>query len=242
MTIQSVLDLITQAARKLNVIQQGQTLSGSEAADLFLILNGVVDQINSNRPDLFAVAEQAFALTSTKQDYLIGPGAADFNQPRPVRIQNASCLVGALRRPVNLLDAVAWGGITDRSSNGNIVENVYYDYGYPIAGLHVNPIPIGAMSIVATIWTVLAQFSTLADPVNLPPAYWDMLVYRTAIRAASEYGAQITPELAGLSSEATAHVEAFNAANLTPAMKQELLPAVGLPQAPPQQGQPTQGQ
>lgn len=230
----TVRELITNALLHISAIGQGQTPNGSEMANGFAQLNTMILGWNSARENVFSLTELQLGLINGVQSYTMGPGGS-LSGIRPVAIQNAAFRISGttvvLR--MNLLTAREWNGIPDREASGNVLEDVYYDYAFPVATIQVNPVPIGAPILLLMAWIPFTSFADIDAPVSLPDAYPQALEYGLAIRMASWYGIQAPPEKVQMAMQFKADMQRFNQEHVFGITKQETIPTVGVPQGAP---------
>ena len=62
-------DLIERSLRTIGVLASGETATGSDAADSFTTLNGMMDSWATQRLTIYHTARTAFNLTASQQDY-----------------------------------------------------------------------------------------------------------------------------------------------------------------------------
>ncbi len=195
-----VIDVISSAMRLCGSLAPGEVPNGSEGADFFQRLNDRIDELNSDRGNLLPSANIALTPASPKAAYKIGPGAADFNQPRPAVIESFSHVVGGLQHDVELVSSDNYASIRDRSATSLVVSKLWCDYGNPIATLTVWPIPSVTPTFQLFSWSLIPQFATLFDTVALPPAWQKFLQFDLALNIAADLGTpdnilnQITPQ------------------------------------------------
>src|SRR5579872_6037210 len=231
-----VLDLITRAATRVGILQQGETLNGSESTDAFNALNDMLDAWNTDRLNIYTVGQAQYALTATVQAYPIGPTAsAPFNVNRPVLIQSASIILPGttIRQPMRIMTSAEFPRIKERGLTGVLPDKLYCDYAAPNATLYVHPIPSGTPTLELYAWSALAAFVTLQDTVTFPPGYVEAIVFNLALKLAPEYGQQVDSLIAQTAMGSKQAMRALNAQMLQGAVGTEAetsLPIIGEPQ------------
>ncbi len=241
-----VQDLINQALLDLGVLQAGQTPSADDSAICFAKLNNLLDSWNLEEAHLYTMAKQALNLTATKNSYQIGPGAADFNQARPVRIRRANAIVAGVHLPMEVIAYSGEAEIEDPAATSVRPLKLYNDYAAPISNLIVYPTPAagswGTAQLELYTWVILPPFVTLQDVITLPTGYQEALEYNLAVRMAPIMGRNITQDLALLAADRKAALRAYNTRLLNgeigetlAAPPAEVTPAQPMAPAPPQQ-------
>lgn len=216
--------IFTQAWVDLGVGSPGETPSASESSNGLNKLNQLLDSYSGARDMIYEILLTAFALTPNLQSYDMGPtAAAPFNVQRPVKIETVNIVltgVGGtgIRIPVTkMFTEEEWAAIPDRGATGTTPIGIYIDPKVPNLTLNFYPVPlvVTPTSVELGTWTAVQQFATLATNINLPPAYYRMLVLAEQIEIAPTYG-QVNPtiiaERATQLKEAVAIVRAINSA------------------------------
>ena len=229
-----VIDVISSAMRLCGSLAPGETPNGSESTDFFQRLNDRIDELNADRGNLLPTTYTALAAGSAKATYAIGPSASDFNQARPVVIESFSHVVGGLQHDVEIVSSDNFASIRDRAATSLVVSKVFCDFAYPIANLHVWPVPSATPTFSMFAWTELSQFSTLYDTISFPPAWQKFLQFDLALNIAADLGtpdnilAQITPQAV----QAFTNMRALNQQYFTTAKGNVMMgniPTVGVP-------------
>lgn len=206
--------------RLAGAIGVGRDLTNDESRDGLLALNGVVDQLATQRLAIYQEVRTLFPLTANQQTYTIGPGG-NFNVARPMYFSRASVLTQVNAPPGEPLE-LALEILTTQDFQTQIpVKNipsvlplaVYYDYGNVggLATIWLYPVPsISDLQLILYLPTAVAQFVDLTTSVTLTPGYYDLLVFQTAVNYASEFGLDILPAVVAKAQEAMANVKRSN--------------------------------
>lgn len=195
-----VIDIISSAMRLCGSLAPGEVPSASEATDFFNRLNDRIDELNTDRGNLLPSTSVNLVPGNAKATYKIGPGAADFNQPRPAVIESFSHVIGGVQHDVEVISSDNYASIRDRAATSAIVLKLFCDFGNPIANLTVWPIPSSAPTFQLFAWTLIPQFITIFDTVALPPAWSKFLQFDLALNIQADLGtpaniiASITPQ------------------------------------------------
>ncbi len=246
-----VIDLLNAAARECGSLATGETLNASEYQDFFERLLNMQEGWNTDRENLFVVETQTLTALTAKAAYQIGPGAADFDQERPLLIQTASQVLGGITESLELVDSTNFASIQDKAATSKLILRMYCDYGFPIATLSVWPVPTAAPVFELYTQTPLPTWGTIFDMIALPGSYIRALRLNLAIDISSELG---TPDniLAGIvprAQSAMIEMRRLNQQFLASQLNSNstgTIPTVGVPRttginlANPQPGGPTQ--
>lgn len=218
----TVLDLCTASARKLQLLYQGQSLSASDGEVLLDALNALIDRMNADRTALFAMKFKRYTLTAHKGTYSIGIGATDFNEARPILIQpdGVSINIGGLAHPIKTYTQPEWTQIRETTNEQVCPEGLYCDYNWPVATIRLNGVPTGATTTYLDMWSWqgIPLFGALTDSVDLPPAYYEALVYNLAVSAAPEFDKEPTQVVAAKAQDAKMALSQFNAMQIPGAL------------------------
>ena len=90
--------------------------------------------------------------------------------------------------PLDIIEAREdWNRIGYKGISG-FPSSVFYDSGFPMGTLYVNPIPGPQFELHLSLKQALAEFSDSATDINLPAQYHEALLYNLAVRLAPMYG------------------------------------------------------
>lgn len=186
----TALDLFTAALRVTGSLGTGEVPSADDAAVVMEAFNLMLDQMATERTNLYTDTLEVFPLVATQPEYLIGPGAANFNTTRPVLIKNANIIIPGTsgRRPMSILGSEAFMSLGERLLSGVFPDKLYCNYASPIAKIYVHPVPSGVISLELMSWAQLTQVVGLTDILNFPPGYLEELKYNLALKIAPEFG------------------------------------------------------
>jgi hypothetical protein len=190
-------DLITESAISLRVLRPGEGLNTEEYAQGLSILNELLDAWQAVRLLIYAIVRATYTLVGNQQTYQIGPGAADFNTTRPIRIEAATLLASGGRQfPLELINHRQWLDILQSTAAGNFPRKLYNDSAFPISKLYLWPVPSGTPQLVLDTWQQLITLPALTTTVALPPAFQEAIRYNLALRVAAMLGVlQIPPDV-----------------------------------------------
>src|SRR5580658_3924081 len=124
--------IITNSLIALNVIDAGGSVSGSENADLLTELNTMLDGWVTDETLIPSIATAQYALVGAQNPYVIGPGGADFNVPRPVRIEAAyqvsTIAGGKTRKPIRIVGSKTYFAHGDLAAAASTIDELYPDW------------------------------------------------------------------------------------------------------------------
>ena len=201
------IDLMRSSFRASGVLRPGQQPNNSEITDSLFVLNSMLESFSLESLIIYEVRRTEYTLTGASS-YTIGPGG-DFDQPRPLRIERAGYIYNTLESPTSVISNQRWamgGGPT----NPGGFTGVYYDKAFPVATIHLRPVPTTASHLALYAWQPLTQIVSESETVELPPGYADAVRYNLAVRIAAEWGRQPRPDVLQLAIESKAIVKSFN--------------------------------
>ena len=191
----TVLSLITRCLKDAGVIGVGQSASAEDANDAFDKLNAMLAQMSLRRWLVYQLVDTALSSTGALS-YSIGPGC-DFNVPRPDRIEGAFCRQVSTPQgvdwPLAIIEAHEDYNRITLKTLGSLPGSVFYDSGYPTGKLYFWPVPTGGVYELHVLTKLpLTAFTSLTQPIVLPPEYEEALVYNLAVRLRPAY--QLPPD------------------------------------------------
>lgn len=237
MATPTLLDLITEVMTDIGELGVGNTPSPEDAAYIMGKTNEMLASNSSERLNIYALQVLQLRLLAQKPSYSLGPGAVDFNQARPIKIEGAVILTPVavtsdlISSPLDLIGESQYRAIGDLSATANVPEKLYPDYAFPIMNLKPYPQPRCAMAtfLQLTVWLPLQQFAALTDQFNMPPEYQAFFVQNLKIVIMIAYGHQIDQVTADQALTYKQRIQQLNAQNPNLALFNGIPPAT--PQA-----------
>jgi hypothetical protein len=172
-------DIITDALTDIGVVMAGESPAAEDSAYGLRVLNRMVDSWASEKLTVLGLGTTTCSLSGAAS-YTIGTGGA-INVARPAQI--ASVVVRLSNGSEKRADPVspqAWDDIIDKARTGAFADRYYYDNGYPMGIIYLNPMPATG-TLEVKHYKVITGFSTLATTVDYPPGYQRALVTNLAI-------------------------------------------------------------
>lgn len=214
----NALDLISSSMRLVGALASGETPTGAEASDAFLVLNQMLDSWTADRLTVFTTNIGEFSLTPGQQTYTYGAGG-NFNAARPAKITSASIVslsnpAQPLELPIEMYSDDDWQSIPLKNFNTTLPMGVYDDGGFPLRSLTYIGIPTAAVKTRLYSWSPLSQFPDLVTDVPFPPGYPEALRYNLALRLIAEMPGEYNPIMVAtagtLAVESLARIKSIN--------------------------------
>lgn len=178
-------DIISRGLRQLRILDIDSSADSQQLANGLIVLNGLVDEWNSESQTLYEEQEETFTLTGATS-YTIG-SSGTFNTVRPEKIISAFYRLSNVDyQPLVLTSKVNWDVIQGKTTPG-YPDVLWYDEAYPLGVIHLYPNPVSGTLVLSTL-KQLTEFAASSTTVSLPPAYRDALTYNFAVRYSSEGG------------------------------------------------------
>lgn len=174
----------------------GVTQNPEELQDGFDTLNAMLDGWNSQRLMIYTITRYLFQLVSGQQSYSIGPGAADWDFPRPPRIEVASCVIISdpnypLEQPIAPMTYQQWQTLPVKSTTSPIPQSFYYDQQFPIGNVFFYPVPSaqdsGTNQVALYVWATIPALQGFDQEISFPPQYLECIQYNLAVRLAERF-------------------------------------------------------
>lgn len=218
----SVLDIINSAARKINILQVGETLQDDDANVALYQFSNMIDSWSNQRLLIYEIQSMIFNFTSGQQVYTLGPGGdwdtSIYGLARPIRIEDAYVIYanGANSQAVDLrikpLNSSQWASIAVKSTTSTFATAYYDDGNFPLRNISFWPIPTSAQSIRLWTWQPLVDFTAanLTTLVEYPPGYVRAFEYNLAIALAAEWGKSIDESVVAIADSTLASIRSSN--------------------------------
>lgn len=207
-------DLVKAAMRLIQVSAVDTDLTAAELNDGMQSLNRMIDQWGLEELMLYQVTRETFGLVASQNPYSIGIGG-DFDTVRPVKIVGAYLTIqtGALPvdYPMQIVEYDDYNAIRLKTLTTNFPSYLYYQPSYPLGQCYIYPIcAVSNESITLTSWKPLPIITDPTAYIELPPGYWEALVFNLAIRIAEEYQFQIRPTTVALAQNSLRLIKRIN--------------------------------
>lgn len=203
--------IIKKALQKNGVLTKGESPSGDEASDGLDALNALLGSWSNDSLLMYARLIESFPLVSGKAKYTIGVGG-DFNTTRPLQILSAYTRIGSIDYAMNIVNEIAYDGITQKNISSSIPPVLFYDGNSPLGSISIYPVPT-----VGTIYMrsekQLTEFATIDTELDLPPGWERALIYNLAMELAPDYGQPVTQEIYQIANTALGKIRTAVARN-----------------------------
>lgn len=192
----TVIDLISQALKDINVLGVGEVAEADMASDGLALLNQMIGQWQAQKMYTPGEHEVIFSVTGA-QTYSIGPGGA-VNVPVPVSIDAAFYRQGGIDYQIEVLNSFEdYQAITLKLISGTIPDAIFYQRDLPLGTIYVWPQPSGG-EIHLTTRDLLTTYTTLTQNLSVPPEYELAMRYSLAELMMPSYGIVNRPDINGL--------------------------------------------
>lgn len=187
----TVQTLINRSLRLLGVIGSGDSPTSDETSDCLTAINALLDSWRNERLMAYSLQEVTLTLTSGDSSYSIGSGA-DIDTTRPVRIEYAYIKSDGIDYPLKIVDAERFALISDKTTQTDIPELIYYNPTLSNGAVSLWPVPSEANTLYIGLVVPLTAFSDAGDTVTLPPGWEQAIAFNGAIMAGPEFGREVS--------------------------------------------------
>lgn len=115
-----------------------------------------------------------------------------------------------LSRGMSILTAKQFSAIREKGLPGMPLD-VYLDQNAPNSGFHVWPVPNLAYVIQFYYWAALQKFAAVTDTLELPPAYYDAIVWNLAMALAPSYRRPVPASVVAIAAKTKKTIQEINA-------------------------------
>lgn len=207
-------DLVTQCLKEAGVLGVGQTANAEDSNECWFRIQAMLQQWERKRWLVYHLVDLSKVSTGAAS-YSVGPGGdidTGAGTVRPAKIESAflrqlvTSAPNQVDYPLEVLQS--WEDFSRIRLKSLVAfpQAVFLDAGWPLATLHIYPIPNA--TIYETHLQVLAQlpvkYATLATLVNLPYEYYYAILTNGALRLRPKYQIPTYPgdPLPGLAKDA----------------------------------------
>ena len=178
-------DIMNRGFRQLRIVDIDSTADATQLANGLIVINGLIDEWNSESQTLYEEQEETFTLTGATS-YTIG-SSGTFDTVRPEKIISAFYRISnSDYHPLVLTSKANWDVIQGKT-NAGYPNILWIDEAYPLGVIHLWPNPASGTLVLSTL-KQLTEFAATSTTVSLPPAYRDALTFNFAVRYAPEGG------------------------------------------------------
>lgn len=208
----TALQLITSAARLVQVVRKTQALSADEAMDGLECLNDLLDSWTNNGLLVTSRSWEFFTVTNAVS-YSIGPGQT-LNTVRPLNIKTAFTRVNTIDYPLEILLDEEYESIIYKSLTTNYPQYINYDNANPYGNIRLWPQVSGSGTELHLLSEKpLAEIPTLNTTVIIPPGWKRAIRFNLAVDLAGEYGKDIPKYVGAVAGQSLAAIELSIAKN-----------------------------
>lgn len=201
----TVSDLIHSSFRLIGAIAAGETLEANELNDAFVSLNQMIGSWNTEGLSLYG---RQLGIIPTQF------GVNSYPTAHIVKIDSASVQVAGIDCPLEIVDSTGWDAIDEKYMSAIKARKLYCDYRYPTSTILIWPMPRQAGALNFWSYSLLNQFATANDIIDLPPGYEMALRYNFAMAILPEYPrSQVDPTLPAQAQMYKASLAQLNAGN-----------------------------
>ena len=215
----TAFDLVKASMRLIQVSATDTDLTAKELKDGIESLNRMLDQWSVEELMLYQVVRETFALTGGQNPFTIGYGG-DWNTTRPTKIVDAYLTIqtGALPvdYPMQIIGYDDYNAIRLKTLSTNFPSYLYYEPSFPMANVYIYPVCAASNeTITITSWKPLPLITDPTCYIELPPGYWEAIVFNLAVRIAEEYQFDIRPTTVALAANSLRIIKRMNQRTVT---------------------------
>ena len=221
----TAFDLVKAAMRLIQVSSVDTDITAAELDDGVQSLNRMLDQWGVEELMLYQVKREAFELIENQNPYTIGLGGI-WNTIRPIRIVDAYLTLNngniPVDYPMQVLNYDDYNAIRLKTLSTNFPGYIYYQPSFPVGEVYIYPLfapndpsTQGPALITLTSWTPLPLITDPTCYIELPPGYWEAIVFNLAIRMAEEYQFEIRPTTVAIAQNALRIIKRMNQRTVT---------------------------
>jgi hypothetical protein len=195
------LDLCTTAAKLLQALGTGETLSAEEGADAFSALNRLIDSWKLQPGTLTGVTRTVYPLVAGTATYTIGTTGGTFTAERPQKIQDASIAwygdpTNPNEIPLSLIDADQYAALVIKTTQSSLPMVLYYNATYSalLGQINLWPVPNTATARLALYVAVpIDLFTSLSQTITLLAGYEKAITTNLALELAPLFSLPVPP-------------------------------------------------
>jgi hypothetical protein len=205
-TAQTLLD---SAARLVNIVEDGESLTATESANGLAILNDMLESWLLQNFLIYAHTNQTFAVTESVGTYAIGAGQT-WNTARPIGIRSGFTTLNAVDYPFLIIGEAEYNQISIKTLSGAYPSVAKYTASYPNAAITFWPVPAQTMTATLNLDTPLSSVPSLSTSIDLPPGYSKLLKYCLAVEFGPEFQVPVPETVQNIAKEVMGNIKVAN--------------------------------
>jgi hypothetical protein len=170
----TALDVISDALIEVNMLAPGETPDGEVGSWAFRQLNYLLDVWAARSAYVYATEFNVYTLVPNLNPHTIGPTGTFVITQRPVKIVSANLLLNGSSTlvdcPINVRDDKWYAANQTKNITSTVPTDLYYSAGWENGQLFFWPVPSVGRDVRLEIWTALAQYDQVNDPLAGPAA------------------------------------------------------------------------
>lgn len=213
-------EFINAALIDATVIEQGDTLNGSETAVALAKLNQLAASWDIIRLNASSLDQLDVGLNTPLTFFDTLSSGTGVWSPRPIAIEAAEhvMMLGAdtVRNPLKIVGAAEFSASSVGGAKARIPSLLYYDAGWPIATIQLYP-QFTSTADFLRLFYWRRSINKNGDPfilstvIDMPPGYEHALRLNLAVQLCASYGRPLDPSLATDAANALAAIRDVNA-------------------------------
>lgn len=198
----TVRQVIDGALRLIGVAAPGEPMTAEDQQTALDALNMLLSSWSAERLAVPVIRMRSFTLTPGVGSYTIGqhdgqaPQTGAFDAPRPLRVVQAFTRASGVDEPLRIISQHEYNDLGLKSVDGE-PSALYYDAGFPLGTIYLNPRPQSARELHIAAWEPMGAVDNAADDLSLPAEYAHALKFNLSVVAAPEYGREPSAFLVG---------------------------------------------
>ena len=212
--------LIERSMRLVKKLLVGQSATDDQLDSGLGFLNELLESWNLDGSMIYEQSREVHNLIGGHNPHTIGKQfdggpAGDIDVPRPVNIQEASIISSeGSEYPIDLTSKERYQQISTKDTGSDISTRFWYEREWPLAKIHLYPVPSSGVRLVLYTWQPLPSGLSLEDKLSLPPGYMRALRFNLAVELAADYGIIVTAIVAKGARDSKAAVARANSNEL----------------------------
>ena len=203
----TVSELVQAAGRKIGV----HSMSADEINDGMDALNMMLKEWSTKPSGVYAVTRESQNTSGGTASYSIGTGET-WDTAWPVRIVESFIRIGNSDYPVEIIDGRQYANRFLKSLQTRPSE-LYYERTYPAGTVFLYPAPDTTYAVHLWSHKPIAEYSSTATTIALPPEYEAAMLWNLAIVLAPEFVRMPSGIVMGRAASTYSSLKAINKVN-----------------------------
>jgi len=186
----TALTLIESSMRLAGVLAEGETPTGTAAADALSALNQMLDSWSVMRLNVYATQNQQLTWPANTATRTVG-ATGQLVGVRPIEVSPSTYYIASgITYQLKVITQYEYDAIIQKTQTSSLPEFLAVNMTVTNATLTMYPIPTGSIELHLVSVVELTQPASTSTTLSVPPGYMRAIRYNLAVEICNEFGVE----------------------------------------------------